>query len=740
MFCSKCGKQIPDSAKFCGNCGNSVAGGTPAYTPKPTPVVTFPENSGETRPLDDQTPFVPQPFYYETKDKKKKSSGKKSLGAFIQKIPGKVWKIGGGVLAAVLAAVILICVFSGTGGKAGNGSGIPEGALYLKDGELYYSDYSKKAPWEITGDLLDDASNYTLRSYANYVANTIHVTSDGKTMFYMDKIDGSAGTLYMRSLSDMSKEATKIAASVSKYTVSQNGKLVLYLKNGTLYQYDMKDETKLAKDVSWYEASDDCKTVYYRNDESVLYVVKNGTSEKIGSDISIEQFSEDYSTVYYINDGKLYKKTIGQDKEKILSNVGSVVGIRENGSFYFYREQEVPLSQFFRKDGSDKDYVIESYLEDSTMDFYELGYYDGETETILADYCTRLNWGLYGDKDIHAYVRHDVDGAGTITVTDLVEYYYSGDAYYLSAAAEEMVEDLLADSGVFCVAVNGNVNETDLENVSRVRFQEDGKSLCFLCEAENAICDLYQATVSGNDLKDMTLLDEDVYLNTCFYADDGFGYFKDVNVDETEGDLYVDGVLVDSDVSIEQDWDYNPETKSILYFVDYSDSREKGTLKSWNGKSSVEVCEDACEFDILTNGDVLVAYDYSSAHNTCSIAVWNGSKLTEICEDVESLFDMTDEGQMLILTEYSSKNESYTMQLWDGKKLVDVAEDVYRATFLPNGNVLYLSDYSTSKYEGELYLFDGKKSQLVDEDVAAIVVLPGTVTHTYGYSTYYYGG
>ena len=38
MFCSKCGKQNPDNAKFCASCGNPIAD-TPGqqYTPPPPP-------------------------------------------------------------------------------------------------------------------------------------------------------------------------------------------------------------------------------------------------------------------------------------------------------------------------------------------------------------------------------------------------------------------------------------------------------------------------------------------------------------------------------------------------------------------------------------------------------------------------------------------------------------------------------------------------------------------------------
>lgn len=736
MFCPKCGKQIPDDAKFCGGCGNAVNAEKSAVpvsgvvSGAESPVV-FPPMGDPANPVGG-TGYEAPPVTGGAAPKKTGKSGKNLMEA-LKKIPSKVWKIGGIALAAVVVVVVLICVFAGgsSGTAFNNGSGVPDGALYLKDGELCYSDYSKKAPWEITDDLWDDASNYMLSSYESTLARTIHVTEDGKTMFFMDKLDSDGtGTLYVRSLSNMNQEATKISGGVSRYTVSRNGKMVLYLKNGTLYQYNMKEETKLAKDVLSYNASDDCKTVYYRNVDDNWYVARNGESEKIGSDITVEQYSEDYSTIYYISDGKLYRKPIGKDKEKLLSNVNQISSISDDGTFYFSREQELPLIDFFVYDGSENDSALDYYLEGITLSYYEIGYFNGKTDTVLGEYCDTLSTVLNGDNYIKAYTRYDVDGAGTITTTELMQYYTENEYYYLSTAAKDMVTQRLEGSAVFCVAVNGTENAVDLDSVYLVRIGNEGKTLYILCDVEEEEGDLYRVAVSGTSVKKPELIDDGVYASDCRFYDDKFVYFKDVK-DDT-GDLYVDGSLVDSDVCIDLDVEYNFESKELIYMTDYNENRDYATMKVWNGKSVAEVCDEAAGWVVLETGDVLVAYDPSS-DGTASLAVWNGSKFTEICDDVYSVDTTSDTGSVLVATDYSERSESVTLQLWDGKKLTEISDDVYDATVLPNGDVLYLYDYNTSKYEGELYLFNGRKAQMVDEDVAAIITLPGTVTHYFGY-------
>ena len=49
MFCSKCGKQIPDDAKFCNFCGQTTGtGSTPPPAPKPAPKRALCMNCGGT--------------------------------------------------------------------------------------------------------------------------------------------------------------------------------------------------------------------------------------------------------------------------------------------------------------------------------------------------------------------------------------------------------------------------------------------------------------------------------------------------------------------------------------------------------------------------------------------------------------------------------------------------------------------------------------------------------------------
>lgn len=729
MFCPNCRRELPEGTKFCGGCGTRLAA---PEQPVQQQTVQF------TEPVFDP-PVPPAPPVTNPPKAKKPRAEKpqvlEQLKTAVKKVPAKYLKIGGIALAALVVVIILICVLGGNGGSA-SASGQPDGALYLKDSELYYSDFSKNAPFELSKDLLDGAESYTLKSYASKIANTIHVTEDGKTMFYMDKLasDGT-GTLYYRSLTNFKKEAEKIAAGVYKYTVSSNGKLVTYLKGDTLYQFDMKEETKMAKEVSSYRVSDDGKIIYYKNTEDAWYALKDGESEKIGTDISIERITEDYSTVYYMTDSKLYKKTIGKDKEKLLSDIDGITEITEDGTFYYSKSEEIPLSDFFVEDTDEYDGLMDTLAEE-TLTFHELGYYDGKTGTILGENCVNADEVDWAEGTMVIYDQYDLSAVGSIGLKELVEFYYNSDHYYVADAAEEMVENQLAETETWNLASDGTTSVLELENIYDLAVSEDGKTLYALCDVdeEKEEGTLYKVTLSGGAVKSVEEADDDVYSGRgCYFASyyseeysQYFVYFKDVK--ENDGDLYANGELVDSDVYVRSTVRYNPDKKTLVYYVDYDYDKSEGILKAWNGKESVEIYDEVYYYDITDSGEVLVGYDYSSKDETVTLASWNGSKLNEICEDVYSYNEVSG-GDLLISTDYSEKNSSYTLSLWNGKKMTEVSEDVYDYTIMPNDDILYLYDYSTSKYEGELYLFSGKKADLVDEDVVALIELPGYATH-----------
>lgn len=702
MFCPKCGTQLPDGAKFCGSCGSALSQLLPQASPQ---LQTSPQSPSSERvpelhsadkPVEavgsgDATVSPPPSGDPPAAPAKKQRAGRSSrknpkpASGSGKKLSPRVWLFGGIALAVVVAAVVLFLVFFG---DSGNGSGLPQGVLYLRSGELNYSNDSKNAPWKVTADLLEDGENNRLWYYADEIANTIHVTENGKTMFYLDRLSEGVGTLYCRSLSDMDSKATKISAGVSKYTVSKNGKLVIYLKEGTLYRYDGKDGTKLGRNVTDYFASPNCKIVYYRNGDGVWYSVKNGDSEKIGSDVQIYDFSRDYSTVYYFSDEKLFKKSIGKDKVKLVSEYSRLYAFDpDGGTFYYTKAVSYDMADFFITDGGEYDYLMEYLEQYGSMDFEELYYYNGKTGTRLSDCCTVKFADTNDGSSILAYAICNGDTGDRITTTALYENYW--DNYdFIYEAASDMVQELLETDSGLCVAVNGKESTLKLEHVGEVWLSEDGQSLWFLCELEDDEGDLYRATVSGTTVKELEFVDDGIRADRCRLCGSWLTYFKNFGEDGA-GELYANGSLVERDAYFPY-VEYLCETGELIYYTEYDIYESCATLNSWNGK-----------------------------------------KVTTLCDNVYSVIDTAEDGQLLLCTDYDSDAGSYTLRLWNGRKLVKVDRDVYDAVFDADGNVAYLIKYDTENCEGTLYTFNGKKSTRITKGVVALIHLPQTVDHDF---------
>lgn len=62
MYCTNCGKEIPEGAKFCSGCGAPLVGATPAAQPTPAP-----QEPGATSPAP-ATPPAPTYAYAQTPD------------------------------------------------------------------------------------------------------------------------------------------------------------------------------------------------------------------------------------------------------------------------------------------------------------------------------------------------------------------------------------------------------------------------------------------------------------------------------------------------------------------------------------------------------------------------------------------------------------------------------------------------------------------------------------------------
>ena len=131
-FCETCGAQIPANA-FCPSCGAENSAGS-----------AFCETCGAS-----MTAAAPEQAAAPAAPAKEKKNPLAGILESLKKLPKKVWMFAGIGAVAVVAIIVVLSLVLGGGSKK------PNIALYIKDGEIYYNQLTKKSvPFEITENLV----------------------------------------------------------------------------------------------------------------------------------------------------------------------------------------------------------------------------------------------------------------------------------------------------------------------------------------------------------------------------------------------------------------------------------------------------------------------------------------------------------------------------------------------------------------------------------------------------------
>lgn len=652
--CPNCKTALNDDAAFCPVCGAPVA--KPVQPDPVTPAPAEPVTSEAAEPVTSEA-AEPAAEPAPVEEKVKKPFPVKPV-------------IFGAIGVAVVAVVILLISL-----LAGSGSKLPDYAFYIKDKELFSHDFSKSGSKQVTVHMIDadDIENEELPHVSSAVQSYCSLSKDGKYIFFMDKVSDSPN-LYYRLLGDAKKEPVKVDSEVETYAVNDAATAVTYLKNGSLYQYNMKkdDKNKLASDIDDFRVSDDGKKIIVVDEEGGLYALTVGKDkEKIASDIYSFRVSEDLGTVYYMKDGSLYKQIVGKDKEKIASDVYSLSYLSEDGVVYFLKQEdeEVPLSDYLYDDmksadakleepqypyssdySSDEAYekALEAYYEQSDEYYYKterdalreslaeytinpglcsLYRFDGKDAELLAENVFEYTLRFAGDADVMAFTALGED-PDKVNLSD-IEYFWD---------VEYAVQDALRNSGKVFVASGNTVYEVDAadaENgIDNVYLSSDGKTLYFtsVTDEEKNECDLYKVALSKKSAGTPEKVDSEVFRYYIWrYDGSNLVYFKDLKDDH--GELYLNCKKVDYDVYC---WsvDYDSESGKLVYFTDYNEEKEYGTLKTFSGKKAEKVADDVHAFTLDPNGNLLYLADYSQKYSKGDLYLAKGTKSTKLDEDV----------------------------------------------------------------------------------------------------------
>lgn len=703
--CSNCGKILEDGARFCDVCGSAVAApqAAPAQEPAPVVDVSSPEMEATPAPAQETASAAEQncpncaaPIRADYKvcpvcgtflnTAPAPKAEKKKFSLNLKALPKPVW-MGAAIAAAVAVVVILISLFAG-GGAHNYG-------LYIRDGQLQYTEFSGDA-FQVTDRLGIDESYAMLSSF-------VWVNDDGSKIIYLDRIEDGGATLYLRTIGK-DKEPTKLDTDVTYFSVNEDFNLVTYTKNGILYQHNLKDKEKIASDVEGYVVSKDGKTIYFSTSDGDYYVKRAGKDkEKVDSDIQTGKFSEDYKTIFYLKEGKLYRKEIGKDKEKLASDVKKILAVYEGGKIHYMKEttEEVTLDTFLDDDLKSEDDAMTEPVSPTYPEYptrpYRFEYdttaeYDAAYAQYLLDYENyqkayeeyRENISKYYDdqnawreKQNRDELRDQLkeakitvskisvcffDGKNEVKVTDEVavkndslnyqsakgevlffRYIAQNDAAKVKMSEIDSVYDVQdkinatneEDRYQNFIAIGSAVTTLEMEDATSIRLNPEGVALYYVTDIdeENGAGSLYAVTISGKTVNSAEKKDSDV--NPSYFSLTELGdllYLKDV--EEGKGDLYLNGEKLDEDIY--RNYIKQHKNGSILYFADWNEEKNCGTLKFYDGKVKT-VQDDVSKAEFTPDGEVLYLYDYNESREEGDLYFFNGSKAKKLDEEVQAI-------------------------------------------------------------------------------------------------------
>ena len=570
IICPKCQKQLPDGATFCDGCGVQFQ-----------QAVICPKCGNQTSASQPFCQVCGAQFAAPSAPAAPASApiGEKvnSIIDTVKKLPKKTLGIIGGVAAAVVALVIIVAIVAG--------SGMPNYAIYTKDGELVYRELGKKS-----GVVVDEDASMAVLS------------SDGKTIFYAtDK------GLYYKNINKKNADGIKLISDYDDLAISENGKILTYIKGGDLYQKKVgsDESTKIAKEVYSFTVTPNGSKVLYTTNESDLYYVKKVGKDpiKVATGIDedgIEYISEDLKTVVYIKEGELRTVVAGKDSNKIASDVSTVYAY-DTKNIYFSVKNEI-------KEGD--------YVKETKYDFY---LYNGKDKTKLAS--DNFNYILSSNKEKKIVIYSTEDRS-----EENRSYTYE---YYLADGKNTYK---FFD---YTIKYDDNYKANSYDYISSVRITKDGKKVYYLVKTNDpdakedvvATGDLYEAS-ADKKITNGKKIDNDVYeLNYITTTYNKPVYSKEYNKEKENYELYINGKKIAEDVTgVSYDSYY---TKAFYYTADDA---------QWYYKSGKPVKigdkEDVSNLTILPTGDILYLTDVSETNRRGDLMLFNGKKSKKIDSDV----------------------------------------------------------------------------------------------------------
>ena len=714
-ICKKCGKELKDGSKFCDNCGTQIH----------------------------ETIFCPNCGQENSAELVNCQSCGASLEVAQNTTPAlQKRRLSKKVIMVGLAGIMVIAIFAAAIGLFGKGSAKSKNyALYLKDGEIFYNDFSEKGPQQITTQLYsgENGSDFRLRLLRT-LRYSIY-SPDGDLIIYPDKCGSEEGSvnLYCRYMSKPEISPVKIGSDVSDYAMSSDGKLVTYIARNGLYQYDTGTESKekIKGNVVNFSVSDDGQRLYWISQSELYLRTADKKEEQIDDNvIDVFSISDDFSTIYYtkrINKDpiaySLYRYTEDGNKTKIESGEWvSFLKIYETGELYYAKSntETIPLMSIVEDDLKTEDEALaaterpviplrenyanwvdyesacDRYLEayepfeeldrrNRYRDYYaeqkaevthtELFYFDGDKSVSLGEYTSRgfkndIPWEFAQDSPVAIYRKMSY---APINFSELYGLSITGaDIETIVGKAEA---SLCLGWEALCVAVKGEISSFDRTGEIAVGINPSGSLISFIeAEEDDGNGDLYQIKIENGVPQQAEFYDSDVLFDRDSFLLDANSILYSKKDSEDTAILYVDGMQIADDVYndiTQYSYEYY-EFGKLLFFTDYDESNNSGTLNLYEDGKATRIADDVYYFpvDLYESGEIIFFTDSDSEAAIGTLNLYKNGETQKIVDDVVTEYRTTSQGNILFLYDFDFSGECAELGVYADGKVQKIDNDV----------------------------------------------------------------
>ncbi len=580
----------------------------------------------------------------------------------------------------------------------------PRYAIYVKDGEMYFTGLDKIEPKEITSNAV---LGLTSEEYEYHELDSVltKVSADGKRIIYPDdfvKKDFLEYTIYYREIGEKGLgEPVEIGEDIFVYKAGDDFNDLYFIEQDSdrLSHLSMTDKKRenISKNVFDFMSSNDGKRIIYQMENQRAYFKEVGKDrEKLADDfIYVAHKTDDLSSFYYIVGDRLFKKESGKEKELVLEGFEQILKIFPSGEIYYTSEDtmEFKPSEYIEDDMVESDKELE-YVKAPEYPDREHFKSDAEYEKAYAEY-ERLSQKerAFSMRTIRDELRHKMESKEKITVPNYTLHYFDG-----------------KESKV----IGENVMPWTVQYAHYPLFESDKASFAF-----GAFSKPSDNKIKLSDIK------------SDYYELEGlinYIFAKQTNHYLAIGDTISKPITLKDDLQMEAMSPSFVFTKKVdkVFFTD--ETTEDGRAQNLysidiNGKEFGEP-------KLYAEG--ISAYSHSVLEDgSVTYAKYTGEETTDLYRNLEKLIEngyanhynyRNGKIDFLIVKNEDYDHRKQDVFLYSDDKLYKVGENLGEYLMTQTGDVLYIKDYDKDSKKGDLYLFvkDGEDIK-IDEGVFKIM-------------------